>query len=85
MPDTKVILTIVVNGTTTTVEQNENAPLRSVIEKALTQTGNTGQPPDNWEFRDAAGNILDLGRKIGDFDFAPGVKLFLNLRAGIQG
>ena len=79
------LLTIVVNGTTTTVERNENAPLKSVIGKALAQTGNTGQPPENWEFRDAAGTVLDPDRKIGDFHFPPDVKLFLSLKAGVAG
>ncbi len=75
-------LDVVVNGQPTVVEGNVNAPLRSIIEKALKQTGNTGQPPDNWEFRDAAGQLLDDTKKIGEF---VGVKLFLNLKAGVGG
>jgi Protein of Unknown function (DUF2604) len=75
-------LDVVVNGQPTVVKGNVDAPLRSVIEKALEQTGNTGQPPDNWEFRDAAGTLLSDSEKIGDFI---GVKLFLNLKAGVGG
>jgi Protein of Unknown function (DUF2604) len=75
-------LDVVVNGQPTVVEANVNAPLHSIIEKALQQTGNAGQPPDNWEFRDAAGQLLDGSRKIGEF---VGVKLFLNLKAGVGG
>lgn len=83
--DKKLELTIVVNGQPTTVEANPNAPLRTIIPRALEQTGNAGQPPENWELRDAAGAPLDLDRKIETFGFALGVSLFLNLRAGIGG
>lgn len=81
----KLMLTIVVNGQPTVVEANPNGPLHTVIPKALEQTGNTGQPVENWELRDAAGNLLDGSRKIDTFHFAPGVHLFLNLKAGVGG
>lgn len=81
----KQVLTIVVNGVPTEIERNVNAPLKSTIEKALEQTGNTGRPLDDWELRDIQGNVLDLGRKIGDYQFPADVKLFLNLKAGIGG
>lgn len=85
MPDNKVSLTIVVNGQPTTVDANRNAPLRTVIPQALSQTGNVGQPPENWELRDQAGNLLDVEAKIGSFGFADGTRLYLNLKAGIGG
>ena len=78
-------LTIVVNGQPTEVEANENAPLRTVIPKALAQTHNTGQALENWELKDELGNLLDLDRKIGEFAFSEDVKLFLSLKAGIGG
>lgn len=81
----KIALQLIVNGQPTTVEANLNAPLHSVIGKALEQTGNVGQPPENWEVRDANGVELDLQRKIETFGFVPGVRLFLNLRAGVGG
>jgi len=81
----KIMLVVVVNGTPTTVEANLNAPLKSIIGKALEQTDNGGQPPDNWELRDVAGQILDLTAKIGTFGFGPDTRLFLNLRAGVGG
>lgn len=85
MPKNKGILTIVVNGTPTDVEINENAPIRTVIPKALEQTGNTGRPPEDWQLTDADGNPLDLGRKIEDFEFAEGTRLLLSLKAGVGG
>ncbi len=81
----KVDLVIIVNGQPTVVEANLNAPLHTVIPKALHQTGNAGQPPENWELRNAAGVELDPSRKIESFDFPPDVRLFLNLKAGVGG
>jgi hypothetical protein len=54
----------------------------SLIPKALEQTGNQGQPPDNWELRNAEGQPVEVGRPVRDF---AGQTLFLNLRAGIGG
>ncbi len=85
MNKNKETLTVIVNGTSTEVEANVNAPLETIIPKALHQTGNQGQPPENWELKDAAGNPLDLKTKIGDFHFPEDVKLFLSLKAGIGG
>jgi hypothetical protein len=85
MPDNEIDLTIVVNGQPTVVRANKNAPLRTVIPRALEQTGNAGQPVDNWELRDSAGALLNLDQKIGDFHFPPNVRLFLNLKAGVGG
>src|SRR5438874_9480402 len=80
---TKIELTVIVNGRETTVEANLNAPLQTIVPKALEQTNNTGQPPENWDVKDKDGNILDVHRKISEFGFQKGVKLFLSLKAGI--
>ncbi len=81
----KETLTIVVNGQPTQVDANLNEELVAVIPKALEQTGNSGQPPANWELRDGGGNVLDTRDKVGSFHFAAGTALFLNLKAGIGG
>lgn len=85
MADNKVQLAVIVNGQATVVEANLNAPLQAIIPKALEQTGNTGQPPENWELRDAQGTLLDVTQKISSFNFPPDVRLFLNLKAGVGG
>ena len=85
MPDNEIDLTIVVNGQPTVVQANKNAPLHTVIPRALEQTGNAGQPVENWELRDSAGALLNLDQKIGDFNFPANVRLFLNLKAGVGG
>lgn len=78
-------LTIVVNGQPTVVSVNPEAPLHTVIPKALEQTGNVGQPPENWELRDVSGTLLDLTREISSYSFTNQTRLFLNLKAGIGG
>jgi hypothetical protein len=81
----EIELTIVVNGQPTQVKANVHQPLGSIIPHALAQTGNAGQPPDQWELRDASGAVLPLDQRIGSFSFGPGTTLFLNLKAGIGG
>lgn len=81
----KITLIIVVNGDPVSVDANVNAPLHTVIGKALEMSGNVGQPPENWELKDAAGNVLDTSKKIEDLGLVAGTKLFLSLRAGAAG
>lgn len=77
---------VVVNGAATTVTIHGNPSLLEVVEAALSQTQNSGQPVENWELRgpdDAP--ILDLEVKIKKLDLGDDDRLFLNLRAGIGG
>lgn len=87
MSDSKnhVSLTVVVGGVPTTVEANLNAPLHTVAQHALNQSASTGRPLSDWELKDAAGNPLDLSRKVGDLQLAPGAELFLSLAVGVNG
>jgi hypothetical protein len=78
-------IAIIVNGQPTVVSANPHSPLRTVIPRALEDTGNTGQPPENWELRDAGGTLLDTSQKIESFDFPADVRLFLSLKAGVGG
>ncbi len=85
MPDSKIQLAVVVNGQVTVVDANVNSPLHTIVPRALDQTGNTGQPPENWELRDAQGTLLDTSKEISAFNFPPDTRLFLNLKAGVGG
>lgn len=85
MNPNQVVLSVVVNGKLTEVEGNLNAPLKTLIPKALHQTNNSGRPPEDWRLSDEAGAILDLDKKIGDYHFPQGIKLFLNLEVGVGG
>jgi hypothetical protein len=81
----EVDLTIIVNGQPIPIEANIHQPLHAVIEQVLNKSGNSGQPIDNWELRDAGGQILDPARTVGEYHFTSGVNLFLNLKAGVGG
>ena len=81
----KISITVVVNGKPTDVDAFDNEPLGSIIPDALQQTGNTGQPPENWELRDSDGTLLDPDKRIEDYGFSDKVRLFLNLKAGVGG
>jgi hypothetical protein len=85
MADNKVQINVIVNGQPVVIEANKNSPLHTIIPKALHDTGNEGQPPENWELRDGAGTLLDTSQKISSFNFPPTVQLFLSLKAGIGG
>lgn len=81
----KISLTIVVNGAETPVEANVNAPLHTVAEHALKESGNTGRPLSDWELKDPNGTPLDLSRKVGEYAFGDGTVLYLTLTVGVNG
>ena len=83
--DGDIDVIIVVNGQPVPIEARAHELLRTAAQQALNQSGNSGQPLENWELRDAAGKVLDLASKIGEFHFPDGTKLFLNLKAGVGG
>ena len=81
----KISITVVVNGQRADIEAISSNPVGSIIPDALRQTGNTGQPADNWELRDVDGTLLDKDKTIEDYGFQDKVRLFLNLKAGVGG
>ena len=85
MAEKEIEITVIVNGQPTQVVAHERDPLETIIPTALSQTGNTGQPPENWELRDASGEVLNVEKEIHTFHFPQGVRLFLNLKAGVGG
>lgn len=79
-------LVVIVNGQPTYVSANPQAPLLVVVEHALRQTDNVGQPASEWEVRDEAGVLLDQAQKVGEISgVRSGTRLFLNLKAGVGG
>jgi hypothetical protein len=78
-------VTVVVNGKPTPLTVNGNAQVRSIIPRALEESGNRGQPPDNWELRDASGQPIAVDQKVADSGIGAGSTLFLNLKAGVGG
>lgn len=80
-----VELIFIINGLNVTLQANVNAPLAEAVAKALADSGNTGRPPSEWQVRDANGVLLDTQRKLKDFNFTDGTRLFLSLGVGAGG
>ncbi|WP_028350611.1 DUF2604 domain-containing protein [Bradyrhizobium murdochi] len=80
-----VKITMVVNGQPVVIKAVEQQPLHVVCQKALEDTKNLGQPPENWEIKNEAGELLDQNKKVGEFGFGEEVTLFLSLKAGVAG
>ena len=85
MSDKVIEFEIIVNGQPVSVKIDLYAEVREAVEQALEESGNSGQPIENWELRDASGHPIDTGLKIADSNIKPGAKLFLNLKAGVGG
>jgi hypothetical protein len=81
----KVTLVLVVNGVEAVVDANVHAPLRTVAERALAETGNMGRPLGDWELKDERGRPLPLDRKVGEFGFGERTVLYLTLTVGVNG
>jgi len=81
----ELVLKMLVNGQQATVTVNQKNALHSALPSALEQTGNLGQPPENWEIRTPDGTLLDPNARISAFGFGEGATLYANLRAGIGG
>lgn len=75
-------IVIVTNGQPTEVRGRADGFVHGLIQKALDQTGNAGQPAEQWELRTRTGNIIEKGAKNRDYADAT---IFLNLRAGVGG
>ena len=85
MSDRQIEFTIIVNGQPVPVKIDLYAEIGEAVQQALKDSGNSGQPIDNWELRDASGHPIDAGQKIAGSGIKEGAKLFLNLKAGVGG
>ena len=85
MADKQIEFIIVINGEAVPVKIDPYAEVREAVVQALASSGNSGQPVDNWELRDASGQPIDTGRKIAESGIKEDAKLFLHLKAGVGG
>jgi hypothetical protein len=83
--DHRVRITVVVNGQPTVVEAKEDETLAEVRKKALHDTQNVAQPPENWEIKNEVGTLLDPEKRVGEYHFGKETTLFLCLKAGVAG
>ena len=85
MSDKQIEFTIIVNGQPVPIKIDLYAEIGEAVVQALEESGNSGQPVENWELRDASGHPIDTGQKIAGSDIKDGAKLFLSLKAGVGG
>lgn len=81
----KITLIFIINGENFSVETNINAPLTAAVQRALSESGNSGRPLSEWEVRDSAGALLDMTRTVKELGLKNGARLFLSLRVGAGG
>lgn len=84
-PDNHISLTIVVSGAPEAVSINRNEPLEHAVREALRESGNPGQPPEDWELRTDTGQLIALNQRPEQAGVAPGQTLFLSPKAGAGG
>jgi hypothetical protein len=83
--DRIITLIFIINGENISVKTNVEAHLAEAVERALSESRNTGRPPSEWEVRDASGVFLEISRKIKELGLKDGTRLFLSLRVGAGG
>jgi hypothetical protein len=84
-PDNHLDLVIVVSGAPVHVRVNNNETLQHAVREALRESGNQGQPPENWELRSETGQLLSLDVRAGNSGLVDGMTLFLSPKAGAGG
>ena len=85
MAENKIRLIVVVNTEDVAVDANIHAPLQTVAQHALNNSESKDRPLSDIDFKSPTGTPLDLGKKVEEYQFVSGTKLFLSLKVGIQG
>ena len=84
-PDNHIDLVIVVSGAPEPVRINQNQRLEHAVKEALRESGNHGQPPEDWELRNEGGQLLALSLRADEAGLFDGQTLFLSPKAGAGG
>jgi hypothetical protein len=84
MPDNKLKLTVVVSGEDTAIVVNPHQSVDHLVREALKESGNKGQPPENWILRSEESEIAQ-DQKIEEAGIVDGMKLYLNPKRGEGG
>lgn len=78
-------MVIVVSGAPQHVRINIHETLEHAAREALRESGNPGQPPEEWELRTESGQLLSLVLTPGQAGVREGQTLFLSPKAGAGG
>ncbi|MGA0594263.1 multiubiquitin domain-containing protein [Enterovirga sp. CN4-39] len=84
-PPGKISLSILVNGVAAELRAKPDDKLGALLEKALEETENVGQPVEKWELRDEAGELLSLDETVGALGLKDGAILVASLQTGAAG
>jgi hypothetical protein len=84
-PVTKFEITFVINGEPQKVKAAPDDRLMDVLEVALKESENTGQPVDAWQVTDEPGKVLDLGQTLAEIGVHNGAVLVASLKTGAAG
>jgi hypothetical protein len=78
-------ITVVVSGQNIKVTVNLHQKVSHLVDEALNNSGNKGQPSGSWELRTADGTLIDQSLTIEQAGITDGITLFLNPHAGAGG
>jgi hypothetical protein len=78
-------MAMIINGHSVNVSCNQSLRLQNAIQRTLKITQNESRPLNDWQVRDANGVLLETQRKLKDFKFENGTRLFLSLAVGAGG
>ncbi|MBL7738484.1 MAG: DUF2604 domain-containing protein [Chitinophagaceae bacterium] len=82
--DKEICLIFIVNGKPEKIEAKVNWHLKKAVEIALKESGNEGRPLSDWSVK-WNNRVLDMEKKIEEFNFPECAELFLSLNAGQGG
>lgn len=85
MSDNNLTLNVVVSGQPTAVRVNRNQSIEHLIKEALKESGNKGQPSQDWELRTTDGILIEQALRIDAAGLVDGMTLYLSPRAGAGG
>lgn len=83
--DNRISLVVVVSGESIDLTVNAHQKLRQLVHKALNESGNEGQPLENWTLKSEVGPLTDLEATLIEAGLVDGVRLYLNPKAGEGG
>jgi Protein of Unknown function (DUF2604) len=85
MSNPNISITVIVSGQPTSVTVNPHQKIDHLIKEALHETGNKGQPSNDWELRTSDGALLEQALTVEGAKIVAGMTLYLNPRAGAGG
>lgn len=84
-PEQKITVKVIVSGHPTSVVVNVHQKVEHLVQEALQQTGNQGQPPSQWELRTPDGVLIDQNLTIQAAGIVENMTLYLSPKAGAGG